>query len=234
MAGHFSALKSDTPSRIMLRKLQESKSRLYDETMELSELSFSNPFERSIKSHTKTQNSYQREEQLDDIKVGDKDRSRAKDRERHREERNAGFRCVSRDCRQWVPLNDVMGTKNRNHCPCCLASKHVDEKIGDRKSSCGARMDAIALTTKQEALNQQSKLATDTKYGELMLVHQCSSCRAYRINRLAADDHGHQVLEMFQRSLIITDSERALLKEEGITILDREDEKFIRSQFEFK
>jgi hypothetical protein len=37
--------------------------------------------------------------------------------------------------------------------------------------------------------------------GELMLVHHCTGCGALSINRIAADDLGEVVLEVYERSL---------------------------------
>ena len=66
------------------------------------------------------------------------------------------------------------GTKNRNHCPFCLYSLHVDEEIGDRKSDCGGLMHAKAKMYKPD--------------GEEGLVHECEECGKERKNRVAGDD----------------------------------------------
>ena len=40
-------------------------------------------------------------------------------------DRDAGFQCGH--CRNFVNAEPfISGVKNRNHCPCCLWSKHVD------------------------------------------------------------------------------------------------------------
>ena len=45
---------------------------------------------------------------------------------------------------------EAAGVNNRNHCPICLWSKHVDKfKAGDRKSACKAKMQPIGLTVKK-------------------------------------------------------------------------------------
>ena len=38
-----------------------------------------------------------------------------------------------------------LGYTSRNHCPKCLASKHVDVLPGDRQNTCGGVMDAIKV-----------------------------------------------------------------------------------------
>lgn len=69
---------------------------------------------------------------------------------------------------------EASGTKNRNHCPFCLYSLHVDNEIGDRKSGCGGLMPAIGKMYKPD--------------GEEVLLHQCQKCGIDRKNRVAGDD----------------------------------------------
>ena len=66
------------------------------------------------------------------------------------------------------------GTKNRNHCPFCLYSLHVDVDSGDRKSSCRGIMVPTGRFFKED--------------GEEMLVHKCRKCGFVRWNRVAGDD----------------------------------------------
>lgn len=66
------------------------------------------------------------------------------------------------------------GTKNRNHCPHCLYSLHVDNEIGDRASPCKGLMPAIGKMYKPD--------------GEEVLVHKCVKCSFVRKNRVAGDD----------------------------------------------
>jgi transcription elongation factor Elf1 len=60
-----------------------------------------------------------------------------------------GFRCEY--CGAYVyTLPMIAGVNNRNHCPFCLWSRHVDYlKPGDRMSACRAAMQPIGLTVKQ-------------------------------------------------------------------------------------
>lgn len=81
------------------------------------------------------------------------------------------FYCAN--CTKKVPIR-AMGTKNRNHCPFCLYSIHVDVTIGDRKSTCHGLMEPIGKCYKLD--------------GEEMLLHKCIKCGFVRKNRVAGDD----------------------------------------------
>ena len=84
---------------------------------------------------------------------------------------NNSFICKA--CGVEVPL-DGGGTRNRNHCPKCLCSLHLDNTPGDRASDCGAVMDAVAVWVRKD--------------GEWAIIHRCRSCGALSSNRVAADD----------------------------------------------
>ena len=83
----------------------------------------------------------------------------------------AFFICAN--CNKKVSLI-APGTKNRNHCPCCLYSLHVDNTPGDRKNPCNGLMKPINTFQKPD--------------GEEMLTHKCLSCGFERGNRVAGDD----------------------------------------------
>ncbi len=143
------------------------------------------------------------------------------------ERKNNGFKCSH--CNGWVPLSELIGTSNRNHCPSCLWSKHVDfEKPGDRKSVCRAGMKPIGLTFKHEGLDRYNKL----KQGEIMLIHQCSNteCNKISINRIAGDDNSEAILNVFQTSKNLDPLIREKLKEQDIELLNEKDEEQIRVQ----
>lgn len=78
---------------------------------------------------------------------------------------------------------DAPGTKNRNHCPFCLFSVHVDEKVGDRKSECKGLMEPIGKFLRPN--------------GEEVLVHKCLECGKMSNNRVAGDDDFEKVAELF-------------------------------------
>ncbi|HET8912162.1 MAG TPA: RNHCP domain-containing protein [Ktedonobacteraceae bacterium] len=90
------------------------------------------------------------------------------------------FKC--RHCRQFIgPVPS--GGSHRNHCPFCLFSRHVDDRVsGDRASICGSSMQPIGRF-------QRSK-------GEYVVVHRCLGCGFERFNRIAADDDFELVLSL--------------------------------------
>ena len=91
----------------------------------------------------------------------------------------------------------LSGVNNRNHCPYCLWSCHLDlYASGDRLSACKGQMKPIGLTMK----NGRNKYRLDAR-GELMLIHQCTGCGALSINRVAADDDPSTILDIFQESI---------------------------------
>ena len=108
----------------------------------------------------------------------------------------------------------LSGVNNRNHCPYCLWSRHLDLYVaGDRLSACKAPMRPVALTCKRN----RNKYASG--HGELMLVHQCVDCDNVSINRIAADDDTETLLEVFDTSLTLPVRTRDLILSNGIKIL---------------
>jgi DNA-directed RNA polymerase subunit RPC12/RpoP len=103
------------------------------------------------------------------------------------------FQCVH--CRQHVTSTWLLsGVRNRNHCPYCLHSRHLDLfHAGDRLAACKGRMQPVGLTLKR----------TPKKYGdgwgELMLVHRCVECGKLSINRIAADDDNTSLLALLDQ-----------------------------------
>lgn len=101
-------------------------------------------------------------------------------RPKMRRNENQPFRCGK--CRMFVGQT-VSGGKHRNHCPFCLASRHVDlRRPGDRESPCRAVMPAIGVAFRAD--------------GEQMLVHRCNGCGIERQNRIAADDDPVAVMRL--------------------------------------
>ena len=75
------------------------------------------------------------------------------------------------------------GGHHRNHCPLCLYSRHVDDRVsGDRSSPCGSLMAPIG--------------AFQRPNGEHVVVHRCLGCGFERFNRIAADDDFDLVLAL--------------------------------------
>ncbi len=135
------------------------------------------------------------------------------------EHTGGGFRCSH--CKQFVVVNDHIGTANRNHCNWCLWSKHVDENKGDRRSDCKSGMRPIGLTFKHEGYGRT---------GEIMLVHLCLACEKISINRIARDDSEQMILAVFTNSLKLSAEQRTRFAENGIYLLDRGDEQALTIQ----
>ena len=69
----------------------------------------------------------------------------------------------------------ISGGRQRNHCPLCLFSRHVDHTPGDRKNECRSLMEPIGTAFKRN--------------GEQVIVHRCLGCGEVRYCRAAADDN---------------------------------------------
>ncbi len=104
---------------------------------------------------------------------------------------NADFTC--KHCGAFVSAQKAAsGVVNRNHCPYCLHSRHLDLfKAGDRLCACKGLMVPVGLTLK----NSRDKYSHN-RQGELMLVHRCEACGAFSINRIAADDNPYTLLTL--------------------------------------
>ena len=130
---------------------------------------------------------------------------------------NSDFKC--RQCGSYVSTSKyVAGVGNRNHCPYCLWSRHLDLfEAGDRLAACKALMRPVGLTVKRS----HNKYAR-TSSGELMLVHQCTDCERISINRIAADDIPEAIMEVFEASLTDSAWTPKQLMLNGINLLDDE------------
>lgn len=96
------------------------------------------------------------------------------------------FRC--QHCRAEV-VRVAHGTGNRNHCPHCLWSVHLDERPGDRRSGCRGGMEPIAIWVRGD--------------GEWALVHRCCGCHVVRVNRIAGDDNEFALLALAARPMAL-------------------------------
>jgi len=128
---------------------------------------------------------------------------------------DGGFKCVS--CKNWVNgSRESSGVNNRNHCPLCLVSLHVDLiKTGDRLATCRSRMVAIGLTFKKV-----NKRYPGEAQGELMLIHRCTGCGKININRVAGDDNPELLYGLSKSSLELSEIQLAELFSLGIQPLD--------------
>ena len=130
-------------------------------------------------------------------------------------------------CHNFVSAQPALsGVHNRNHCPYCLSSRHLDLfEAGDRLSACKSNMRPVALTLKKTARKYSS-----AGQGELMLVHLCDECGKPSINRIAADDDLAAVLEVFERSRELDQRTKSTLTQSGIVILETGHLLFVRQQ----
>jgi DNA-directed RNA polymerase subunit RPC12/RpoP len=89
-----------------------------------------------------------------------------------KKEENTDFECM-------VCQKQVMKLQNgsyRNHCPFCLSSLHVDEKVpGDRKSACLGIM-----------IGDQLKFSGKKGW---QIVHKCKKCGTEKVNKIAEGDN---------------------------------------------
>ncbi len=138
---------------------------------------------------------------------------------------NPDFTCMH--CHGLVSAGYIVaGVNNRNHCPYCLWSRHLDwRKAGDRLSACKAGMQPIGLTVKKTR-----KKYNRHRQGELMLVHRCTACGQVAINRIAADDDSQIAMEIFEESLQLDNHLRWLLRENGIQMLTNQHRSIIMAQ----
>lgn len=135
------------------------------------------------------------------------------------------FRCGH--CGAFVSsAQQFSGVNNRNHCPYCLWSRHLDLfASGDRLSACKAEMKPVGLTLKKSRNKYQPEAR-----GELMLVHECTDCRTLSINRIAADDNAASAMTIFQESLRLDPHIRMLFQENEILLLDAGQSEHVRRQ----
>jgi hypothetical protein len=148
--------------------------------------------------------------------------------------RDGNFLCLH--CRQPVSFDPIRSAvHNRNHCPYCLWSRHVDlVQAGDRLAACKAPMRPVGVAVKRtrkkytgQAMSKHPGGDPQGGTGELMLVHQCVECGKARVNRVAADDCYHTLWSVFEFSLNLDGSQ---LAQDGINILHAEDEQLVRAR----
>ncbi len=133
------------------------------------------------------------------------------------------FKC--RNCGFFVTQNrELSGVNNRNHCPRCLWSRHMDITPGDRRSDCLSRMEPVGLTVKHVTKKYGCSV------GELMVIHVCTGCGKLSINRIAADDDPDMIHHIFTCSLDMPLELRTRLAGEGILLLQHEEREIVRSQ----
>ena len=92
---------------------------------------------------------------------------------------------ICRHCGHTVD-NNAPGIKNRNHCPKCLRSVHLDKNTGDRLSDCNGIMEPVAISVVRRSQ-------------EWMLIHRCEKCGVLKGNRIAGDDNEMALLSLAVR-----------------------------------
>lgn len=135
------------------------------------------------------------------------------------------FRCMH--CHAMVSSAHLLsGVNNRNHCPYCLWSCHLDLfTAGDRLSACKSLMQPIGLTMKKGRNKYQRE-----PRGELMLIHECVECQALSINRIAADDDCDAVMRIFEESPTLCSRAYLRCQSDGIVLLSANDLAIVRIQ----
>lgn len=97
-----------------------------------------------------------------------------------RSEADQAFKCGH--CKQFIGA-PPSGGRQRNHCPNCLYSRHVDgTRPGDRKSDCHALMEPVGILVRRN--------------GEEVIIHRCLACGKEDPNRIAADDNPVLLMEL--------------------------------------
>jgi predicted RNA-binding Zn-ribbon protein involved in translation (DUF1610 family) len=133
------------------------------------------------------------------------------------------FKC--RNCGFFVTASrELSGVNNRNHCPRCLWSRHMDITPGDRRSDCLSRMEPIGLSVKHVTKKYGSTA------GELMVIHHCTGCGKISINRIAADDDAMVIQRIFTDSLSLPLEQRELLEDENVHLLQSDESEIVNSQ----
>lgn len=79
------------------------------------------------------------------------------------------------------------GGRQRNHCPVCLSSVHLDDLPGDRSADCGGIMDPVGVWVR--------------KNGEWAIIHRCRRCGVFHSNRIAADDNPMKLMSIAVKPL---------------------------------
>jgi hypothetical protein len=130
-------------------------------------------------------------------------------------------------CHNFVSAEAALsGVHNRNHCPYCLSSRHLDLlEAGDRLSACKARMPPVALSLKKTC-----KKYANPNQGEMMIVHMCEGCGKVSINRIAADDDIGTLIDVFEKSAGLDSCTRSLIALDDVLILESRDHHMLRAQ----
>jgi hypothetical protein len=142
-----------------------------------------------------------------------------------------GFKCGH--CHVFVSAEAILsGVNNRNHCPYCLWSKHLDlYQAGDRLAACKSLMQPVGLALKRTRKKYGPQAANGLRdAGELMLVHLCVDCARVSLNRIAADDDVEKAWGIFARLPGPDTQTLAQVRESGVGLLDLAASGLVRAQ----
>lgn len=82
----------------------------------------------------------------------------------------------------------IVGGRYHNHCPHCLWSKHLDDKVpGDRASECQALMEPVGVLRKKNTWR---------------IVHQCTGCEKHTVIDSAPEDDFNLIIKFSQLPLL--------------------------------
>jgi DNA-directed RNA polymerase subunit RPC12/RpoP len=135
------------------------------------------------------------------------------------------FRCLH--CGALVSVDPLLsGVNNRNHCPYCLWSRHLDlHNPGDRLAACKGKMQPVGLSRKPGRNKYAPRRA-----GELLLVHLCAECGKVSLNRLAADDDPEHLEAVLRAASRLGNQARLKLALTGVSLLDEAELASVRAQ----
>ena len=71
---------------------------------------------------------------------------------------------------------------SRNHCPCCLHSKHLDINPGDRKNTCEGLLEPISIEKYRDSYK---------------IIFKCTECNTIVKNKCAIDDNMDLIINLF-------------------------------------
>lgn len=93
---------------------------------------------------------------------------------------DSGFVC------EWCGfVVDKLSYTSRDHCPNCLASKHVDINPGDRQNSCKGLMFPTFVSVLKDGF---------------VVEYECEKCNEHHNNKSAVDDNFETILKVMNKT----------------------------------
>lgn len=78
-----------------------------------------------------------------------------------------------------------LGYTARDHCPFCLASKHVDIYPGDRSQKCHGKLVPIEIEKYKDTYK---------------IIYRCQKCNEMRKNIMALDDDFDKLVDIYKKN----------------------------------